>query len=203
MTCYEWLVKAVTEHDSDECLLWPFSATTKGYGHLSATIDGEYKSYLAHRIAFKIANGRWPEPLGLHTCDTPRCFNPRHIFEGSYDDNSADQVAKDRQVKGEMQVHAKLTEAIVADARREYAQGRCDFRFLANKYGVGPTRMRMAVTGQTWKHVPGAVDSRMGIKAFCKHGHKIDGANVHISGKRRRCKTCLKNGWKKVRRHGE
>ena len=58
MTRYQWLVKAVTEHNSDACLLWPFSGTTKGYGHVWATIDGEYKSYQTHRLAFKISIGR-------------------------------------------------------------------------------------------------------------------------------------------------
>lgn len=51
-----------------------------------------------HRISASlflnhIINGPF---LACHTCDNKPCFNPIHLFEGTYEDNANDSVLKNR-----------------------------------------------------------------------------------------------------------
>jgi hypothetical protein len=149
----DWLIAAIASHDSDKCLMWPFAVDRDGYGRVCFYEGGKKIRVFSHRAAFHVAHGRWPEPLGLHSCDTPGCFNPRHIFEGTHADNHLDQVCKGRTIRGTMQVCAKLTEEIVAKARKEYVPRCMGFHRLAKKYGVTKQAMRSAVSGKTWRHV--------------------------------------------------
>src|SRR5262245_2521405 len=75
----------------DEC--WPWIAG-KGAGYGSFWLDG--RNVTAHRVAFFLANGKWPDPFGCHSCDNHPCCNPAHIFEGTQWDNDMDRVAKGR-----------------------------------------------------------------------------------------------------------
>lgn len=52
--------------------------------------------------------------------------------------------------------YAKLTAEQVTDARQRYAAGETA-RTLAGHYGLSVNAIRMALSGRTWGHVPGAV----------------------------------------------
>jgi hypothetical protein len=53
----------------------------------------------------------------------------------------------------------KLTPDQVLALRARYAQGRVGYVELAREYHVTMHTIRLAVTGQTWKHLPGAIPS--------------------------------------------
>ncbi len=74
------------------CHLWTGTISRNGYGVL--TVDA--RTQLAHRTAFFLADGRWPE-CALHHCDNPQCVRRSHLFEGDRMVNSNDKVAKGRQ----------------------------------------------------------------------------------------------------------
>src|SRR6058998_956734 len=69
------------------CLLWSGATNDKGYGVLGL---GNV-AVLAHRLAYFLATGVDPLQWNvLHTCDTPPCCEPSHLFLGTQADNIAD-----------------------------------------------------------------------------------------------------------------
>ncbi len=145
----EWLQLVALPWLSDECLLWPFTVDRDGYGRVKYKLV-ETRS---HRLVFRLAYGRWPNPLALHSCDTPGCCNLRHISEGTHADNQHQKAARGRSLRGVQQHDAKLTDELVLQARKEYRPRKMGFHRLAKKYGVSKYAMRMAITGHTWRHV--------------------------------------------------
>lgn len=76
------------------CWIWIGALNSKGYG--SFAVGG--KSMLSHRYSFLIHKGPIPDgAIICHTCDTPACVNPEHLWAGTYRDNSLDMFDKDRQ----------------------------------------------------------------------------------------------------------
>lgn len=76
----------------DECWIW-LRSTIKGYG--SICVNG--KTQLAHRVAYKEAFGEIPEGAFIcHTCDTPLCVNPAHLYAGDAKTNQRDAVERRR-----------------------------------------------------------------------------------------------------------
>lgn len=127
------------------------------YGRLG--FQGRY--VLAHRLAFYLAHGRWPEPNACHHCDNPSCVNPAHLFEGSHQDNVDDRETKGRNKpppRGEKHHSARLTENDVRAIRAVDAadtSGRLYGRRakLARRYGVAPETIASIVLRRIWKDV--------------------------------------------------
>lgn len=79
--------------DPDGCWLWSGSVNQYGYGHLS--VNGRLVQ--AHRFSFELSNGPIQDGAELlHSCDTRRCCNPRHLSEGSRAENVHDMARKNR-----------------------------------------------------------------------------------------------------------
>lgn len=135
------------------CIEWTRPLNQSGYGVL--WVDGRHE--LAHRIAWRLANGAIPDGLCvLHHCDNRACVNTDHLFIGTRADNVADMWAKGRQplVQGEKQAGAKLTnreaaEIFVSDLRTVD---------LCRIYGVASVTIWKIQTGRSWTHVTRAAE---------------------------------------------
>lgn len=132
------------------CHIWLGTLNYKGYGIFKL----RNRQVRAHRVAYALAHG--PVPRGMvvcHRCDMRWCVNPGHLFLGTVGDNNADMVAKGRQVRGETNGKAKLTERLVLqifhDRRSTSAIGRA--------LGINRGTITHIKLGRTWRHVTGAV----------------------------------------------
>jgi len=121
------------------CWLWTAGINELGYGIIPVGGVGR----LAHRISWELHRGSIP--LGMlvcHTCDTPACVNPSHLFLGTGKDNSSDMAKKGR-------VQHKLSREqvvkIKSDNRRYFE--------IARDYGVRPPSIRDIKLNRTWRHV--------------------------------------------------
>ena len=77
--------------DKTGCWLW-----VKGGGRYGL-ISYQDKTISVHRLSYLLFIGKIPDGYCVcHTCDTPRCVNPDHLFVGSHKDNEQDKTVKGR-----------------------------------------------------------------------------------------------------------
>jgi hypothetical protein len=130
---------------SDGCWLWT-GGLNSGYGQISVDLRPE----LAHRVSWILHHGSLDGDLCvLHSCDTPRCVRPDHLFLGTRADNMADCVTKGRNARGERMGSARLSAAKVAEIRRLRDRGAL-LGSLAQSFGVHPVTIHDIVSGKTW-----------------------------------------------------
>jgi HNH endonuclease len=149
----------VPEHRPElgPCWVWTAAKNDRGYGQ----IRGEGRLEYAHRAAFFLAHGRWPEPFGCHHCDNPACVRPSHLFEGTRADNARDMSRKGRSLpqahperlkRGSQHGCAKLVESDIHVMRAALAAGESK-RSIARRYGVHRATIQRIAHGKIWRHV--------------------------------------------------
>jgi len=90
----------VDRRGPDECWPWLGYCSDNGYGQASM---GQKRRFQAQRVVWVLAHPDEPQPPVVRhlVCDNPPCCNLAHLAGGTYADNSADMVAKDRQASGD------------------------------------------------------------------------------------------------------
>lgn len=126
---------------SGDCWLWKGCADKDGYGFIR--IDG--KNIKAHRFALSLKIGKPLEKgeLACHSCDTPRCVNPDHLWVGDNSKNQIDSAAKGRSPRQILRLEdvRRIREASLFGARA------ID---LANAYGVSASTISSIRSGVKW-----------------------------------------------------
>lgn len=148
-TAYQWFIEALSNHDSDECLLWPFAKTGSNYG--SFRLHG--KNISVHMAAYEEVHGPLDDGMWvLHKCDTPPCFNPRHLFAGTCQDNEIDKHLKRRGSYGENHHQKVLNEDLVREIRRRHDLGESAYA-LSKFFPTSKQTILSVIHRKTWKHV--------------------------------------------------
>jgi len=143
--------------DPEACWTWTGHLNRHGYGIL----DSAGRKVRASRLAFELANG--PLQPGLvvcHSCDTPACVNPAHLWAGTQADNLNDMRAKGRSRiwpfvvrPGEACNFAKLRPDDVR-AIRATARTGATYASIARSFGISPANVSFIVRRKTWAHLP-------------------------------------------------
>jgi hypothetical protein len=146
---------------ADDCWNWTGAKDRRGYGRFNVKVDGRWYTKLAHRLAFLIHYGEWPN-VSRHQCDNPSCCNPGHILSGTQRENMRDMADRQRR-RGIVAVCGsavrngrppRFTEQDILEIRSAVANGpRGTSTLLAQRYGVSRTQICDIVKRRAWKHV--------------------------------------------------
>lgn len=144
----------VDRSSANGCWTWKAATHQWGYGRMSVGS----RTVEAHCIAWELAHGPIPEGQEvLHSCDNPACVRVDHLFLGTNDENRKDSVKKKRHAFGVRTGHAKLSDKLVSELRKRYAErkttSRIFFRELADELQRAPQTIADAVYRRSWKHV--------------------------------------------------
>lgn len=135
---------------TEKCWLWNKSVNKSGYGSIRVGPT----SVLAHRAAFLLSG--IPFSIGkyvCHSCDTPRCCNPSHLFQSDQAGNMFDMKTKGRRKNigcGESNGRAKLTQKIADEIRAKRTNGKT-LKQLASEYEVGISTISRVTKMEIWK----------------------------------------------------
>src|ERR1700686_4170302 len=93
-------------HKTENCWFWIGGLDSSGYGCFSVNFSeipcktssrGRWASMkLAHRVAWFLVCGRWPDGRLLHSCDNTQCVRPEHLLKGTQKKNMQDAGVKGR-----------------------------------------------------------------------------------------------------------
>lgn len=153
------LTQAITDRfwskvsQADGCWIWTDKPDPQGYGRLGVSQSKhQRKNLAAHRLAFTLSNGPIPDGHSVcHSCDTPLCCNPTHLFAGTHQENSTDMIGKGRSLKGEAHPRSKLSEAQVREIRTLYSLGALRSVLLV-QFKVSKSQIQRIVQHEKWKH---------------------------------------------------
>lgn len=95
-------LRMVTRYNiQGECHEFAGVRNNQGYGLISFnTAKNRRTTMAAHRfIYWQATKEDITDRVIMHLCDNPSCININHLQAGSYQDNTIDMIAKDRQNK--------------------------------------------------------------------------------------------------------
>ena len=136
--------------DSNGCWIWTGAKYKSGYGAVSYLNT----SCKTHRLSMHFWKGfdlSSNNPV-CHMCDVPACFNPDHLYVGTYKQNTFDAIDRGRFCVGELHHKAKLSNNQVIDIRKMYQKGH-SVADIADKFSVSRKLIRRVITRETWKHI--------------------------------------------------
>lgn len=136
-----------------ECGCWIWEGCDdglKGYGK----IWNNGKLLNAHRVSWQLYIGPIPKGIDVcHSCDTPSCVNPKHLFLGTRKDNMQDCVAKGRYArngkKGEDHNMVKLSTQDVINIRNDSRM----IKTIAADYHIHRDMVWRIKARRNWTHV--------------------------------------------------
>lgn len=124
------------------CWIWTGSVDADGYG------KGPGDNVRAHRFSYEHHKGHIPKGMFVcHSCDTPSCVNPEHLWIGTSADNTADSTNKGRRARGEKSGVSKGSDTLVKIVKQNYALGISQDK-LSAIYGISQSTISRWIRGE-------------------------------------------------------
>ena len=145
--------------ETKNCWIWIGVLDRKGYGKIGLKVDNKHKTILAHRLSFELHYGKIKDKMVIcHSCDNPKCVNPKHLWQGTQSDNIKDMFSKGRDnlpnQKGEQNPRSILNWKEVREIRRSYKKSKnkrvLTQANLANEYNVSRQCIQSIVNNHNW-----------------------------------------------------
>lgn len=132
-----------THENISKCIESPYACNNSGYP--IKWFEG--KNYYHHRLVAGAGTGE----VVMHTCDNKKCINPEHLKIGTYAENSADMVTKNRQAFGERAGNSKLVVHQVIEIRGLF--GKLSSRKVAKLFNISASNVKDIWTRKIWRHI--------------------------------------------------
>ena len=152
--------RVVIPDDPDACWGWIGSVNVAGYGIVKLYVEGRQWEWRATHVSWWIHHGVPLRDCALHHCDNRPCTNPRHLYDGTRQQNVRDRDARGRHrspdKRGERHHLAKLTDDQVRELRMHDDGKRGTAAALARQYahlGISRQAMSDILRRRTWKHL--------------------------------------------------
>ncbi len=142
--CWEWIIKIHRPRNPRK---------NDKFNYPQIQIDGRNRK--AHRVVLEHELGR-PIADGLfacHSCDNPVCLNPKHLFEGTPNDNVQDAISKNRHAHGEKIPQNKLGEKGARRIWEMALSGSYTQTEIAQEAGISPSCVSEIVNRKSWSHL--------------------------------------------------
>lgn len=169
----------VERGEPGSCWRWLGRIVHGWYGDFVTKVDGKWRHFTAHRVAWELVNGPIPEGMQVcHRCDNPACCNPAHLFLGTQRDNEQDKISKGRRHSsaGEDSGVAVLTVQQVIEIRRLVNEDGLAHQAVADRYGIDRAHTRRIAKGLAWDCIPMAAPPRDGqTKHRKEHSQRTGG----------------------------
>ena len=150
MRLIERFVNSYLPEPNTGCWLWNDKTNDKGYGIFTIGLS----NIGAYRLSYYLYKGLIPPKMAVcHSCDTPSCVNPDHLWVGSHADNMADASSKNRMHPGEKNGACKLQEAQVLEIVSLYKTNNYTRQQLSNMFSIGQSTIGRILTGDSWNNM--------------------------------------------------
>ncbi|MEG5001201.1 HNH endonuclease [Microcoleus sp. B4-D4] len=137
------------EIQDNGCIIFQGGKDCSGYGRYwkNGNLKSVTRAVLAEKLGYEV-----PTYIdACHTCDTPSCINPEHLWAGTRSQNALDASKKGRtQGKSHPLSNAKLDWEKVREIRQKLAAGE-RMKDLAEAYSVNPITIHNIKYHLTWK----------------------------------------------------
>ena len=125
------------------CWEWQGSLFNSGYGHFIC----HCKSYRAHRVSYFLYNGTLSKDLFIcHKCDNRKCVNPKHLFQGTSQENCQDMIKKGRLKRSKSLHKNKKSQYFGVYYRKDIKKWTClyDYKYKRKFIGTFITEIEAA-----------------------------------------------------------
>lgn len=135
-----------------------------GYPRVYLARGGKTMACFVHRLVAQCHVAGYRPDLNAHHRDGNKLNpNARNLTCMTRGEHTTLHSAGRPMRRGEELAHAKLTEAEVLEMRRRRSVGE-SYSAIAADYAVSEVAAWKAITGRTWRHLPGAVLKRGGAQ---------------------------------------
>lgn len=139
------------KHKGDECLIWPYARTKKGYPRVR--VNGSTRT--ASRYVCELAHGKPPtdEHESSHSCGKGHegCVSAEHLSWKTPVENQADKLIHGTLACGERTGTAKLTEVEVRQIRS--MRGKASMSSIARTFNVSTSNIHAILHRKSWAHL--------------------------------------------------
>ena len=112
---------------------------------ISHTLDKGYpivnrhkKKHRMSRYVYELYYGEAPiNMVVMHSCDNPKCINPKHLSLGTNKDNTQDMLNKNRGNKGKRSYNTNLSKDQLLEIKQMLIN-KVNGKYIAEKFNVAP-----------------------------------------------------------------